>query len=304
MPRVSVITATYNRSELLRWAIASVRAQAFADWEHIVVGDACTDATADVVASFADPRLTFVNRAVNCGEQSGPNNDGLGHAAGTLIAYLNHDDLWFPDHLTALVRFLDATGADLVYALPLSIDRHGQAFCGVTNAELRYDPSHFAPASLWLVRRELLEELEGWRSARELDACNPSQDVLFRAWRLGKDVRCHPRITALLLPSGGRPRSYVLRDDSEHRRLWARMQEPDFREHLATTMVLGLSRERDRRRMTRAERLNRLIDRALMMARLHPDALRNRLAGRKRGWWIDNLRELRGLPRLADRESP
>jgi GT2 family glycosyltransferase len=58
-----------------------VRAQTRSDWELIVVGDACTDDTADVVATFPDPRIRFVNLPENVGEQSGPNNEGvrLGH---------------------------------------------------------------------------------------------------------------------------------------------------------------------------------------------------------------------------------
>lgn len=146
MPAVSIITATYNRPEVLRWAIESVRAQTFGDWEQIVVGDACTDDTADVVASFGDPRIRFVNLAQNFGEQSGPNNTGMALASGGLIAYLNHDDLWLPDHLEKLVAHIDRKRADLVYAPTLSIDVHGMAFCGQTNSEMKYDPSHFVPA--------------------------------------------------------------------------------------------------------------------------------------------------------------
>jgi glycosyltransferase involved in cell wall biosynthesis len=168
MARVSVITATYNRSEVLRWALESVRAQTFDDWEQIVVGDCCTDDTADVIASFGDSRIRFVNRAVNYGEQSVPNNDGFALARGDLVAYLNHDDLWFRDHLDTLVAHLERTGADLVYALPVSIDTDGRAFCGTTNAELCYDPSHFVPSSLWLARSALLTELGGWRELRGL----------------------------------------------------------------------------------------------------------------------------------------
>jgi glycosyltransferase involved in cell wall biosynthesis len=49
-PRVSILTATYNRSNVLRPVIETVRRQTFTDWEWLIVGGACTNDTADVVA--------------------------------------------------------------------------------------------------------------------------------------------------------------------------------------------------------------------------------------------------------------
>ena len=298
MPRVSVITATYNRSEVLRYAIDSVRRQSCRDWEHIVVGDACTDDTEALVRSYDDPRLRFFNRARNFGEQTGPNNDGLAAASGELVAYLNHDDVWFPDHLTSLIEERDRLDADLVYAPFVNVDAQGIARCGLTNAELRYDPSHLVPASLWLLRRTLAAQLGGWRPASEIHASNPSQDFLVRAWRHGKLIACAPRVTALILSSGGRPNAYRSRDASEHAALFSAMAAPDFRERLLTRMVLETERDATLGRGARDWRraAGRAIDTLLIAARLHPDAVRNRLAGRPKGHWIAHMRAFRGLP--------
>jgi len=69
-PTVSVIIATYNRSNVLAIAIETVRAQSFQDWELLVIGDACTDDTGAVVAGFGDARIRFHNLAGNVGDQS------------------------------------------------------------------------------------------------------------------------------------------------------------------------------------------------------------------------------------------
>src|SRR3954447_7291706 len=68
-PAVSIVVATYNRSNVLELAIASVVAQTFTDWERLVVGDACTDDSEQVVESFGDPRIRWENLPVNHGDQ-------------------------------------------------------------------------------------------------------------------------------------------------------------------------------------------------------------------------------------------
>ena len=71
-PRVSVIIATYNWATVLPYSIGSVLDQTFTDFELLVVGDGCTDESADVVASFQDPRVHWVNLPRNTGHQAGP----------------------------------------------------------------------------------------------------------------------------------------------------------------------------------------------------------------------------------------
>jgi glycosyltransferase involved in cell wall biosynthesis len=304
MPHVSIITATYNRPEVLRWAIECVRRQTYQDWEHIIIGDACTDGTEALVRGIADPRIRFVNRARNFGEQSGPNNDGLALARGERVAFLNHDDLWLPDHLTSLIAEIDTLGADLVYAPLVSIDAVGVPRCGLTNPKLRYKPSHFVPASLWLLRRSLATELKGWRPANTIHASNPSQDFLARAWKQGKLIACAPRITALILASGGRPRAYVSHDGSQHEELVRAMQAADFRERLLTRMVLEAEREAaPMRRRARGWRglADHTVDQLLVAFGWQPSAVRNFLAGKQKGHWITYMREFRGLPRIPDR---
>ena len=61
-------------------------------------------------------RIRYVNLATNCGEQSGPNNVGIARATAAYIAFLNHDDIWFPDHLRSAMERLRSTDADAVIA--------------------------------------------------------------------------------------------------------------------------------------------------------------------------------------------
>src|SRR5262249_43894876 len=120
-PRVSIITATYNWSSVLRYAIESVRWQTFTDFELLVVGDGCTDDSEAVVTSFDDPRISWTNLPENSGSQATPNNAGLTMARGAYVAYLGHDDLWLPNHLAALVDAIERAEADVAYTLAAMI---------------------------------------------------------------------------------------------------------------------------------------------------------------------------------------
>src|SRR5512144_55474 len=98
-PAVSVVVATFDRSNILPFTLDSVLRQTERDFELLVVGDGCTDDTADVVARIGDPRVRFVDLQPRVGDQSGPTNAALALARGRFVALLNHDDFWFPDHL-------------------------------------------------------------------------------------------------------------------------------------------------------------------------------------------------------------
>ena len=105
-PLVSIIIATYNRSNILKYTISTVLKQNYQHFEILVIGDHCTDDTESVINSFDDKRISFYNLEENFGEQSYPNNFGFQKSKGELIAWLNHDDLWYPEHLDTLIKTL------------------------------------------------------------------------------------------------------------------------------------------------------------------------------------------------------
>lgn len=108
---VSVILPTYNRADLIGRAIASVVAQTYPHWELIVVDDASTDRTEQVVRSFADPRIAYLRLPINCGHPSRPRNIGWTIARGVYIAYIDDDNAWRPHHLERLVAAAAANPA-------------------------------------------------------------------------------------------------------------------------------------------------------------------------------------------------
>lgn len=221
-PLVSVVTATYNWSEVLRWAIRSVRAQQYPRWELIVVGDCCTDDSAVVVASFEDPRIRWHNRGSNAGSQSLPNNDGIAMARGELIAYLGHDDLWTPDHLARLVAAQRRSGAEVAFSLSEVIGPPGSGMRNVSGFKPGgYRGGHLPPSSL-LHRRDLVERIGGWRDYKEIDL-PPDTEFLERALAAGASFACSWALTAFKLPSAMRRDSYIERPSHEQEALTRRI---------------------------------------------------------------------------------
>ena len=76
IPQVTVIIATYNKASTLRFALQSVLWQTFEDYEVWVIGDCCSDNSAEIVNGFNDPRVHWHNLPENSGYQSVPHNEG------------------------------------------------------------------------------------------------------------------------------------------------------------------------------------------------------------------------------------
>jgi glycosyl transferase family 2 len=103
-PALSVLIPTYQRREYVCRAVRSVFAQRYQDWELIVVDDGSTDGTRQALQA-AGPRLRYVwqeNRGV-----SAARNAGLRLARGEIVAFLDSDDRWLPDHLETVVAMLE-----------------------------------------------------------------------------------------------------------------------------------------------------------------------------------------------------
>jgi glycosyltransferase involved in cell wall biosynthesis len=92
----SVIIPTYGRSALLAEAVASVLAQSFTDFECIVVDDASPEAP----TLPDDPRLQLIVRPHNGGPPAA-RNTGIAAATGDYVAFLDDDDVWRPERLSA-----------------------------------------------------------------------------------------------------------------------------------------------------------------------------------------------------------
>jgi glycosyltransferase involved in cell wall biosynthesis len=303
-PLISIIIAAYNRSNVLHYAIMSVIQQTFTNWELLIVDDASTDDTSAVAASFKDERIRYIRHEKNTGGQSEPHNEGFRQSRGHFIAYISQDDLWFPDHLEKQLTTIQTSHADWVFSLGFVVIPHGKVVMsgimpgGVYNP--RYTP--LILASLWFLRREVIEELGGWLFYRAI-RISPSQDFIQRAWKAKKKIVMTPYPTVILFHSGHRPNSYLNRESNENRDYYAKLcSDPDLRESMMLSSLLAKESEFIKGAVSCTEAFSRFIT-TVAFSTLHflgirPANVYYYFRYFKKGSYVDSLRKVRGLPPL------
>lgn len=135
MARVSVILTSFNHVNHLRDSIDSVLNQTLSDFELIIIDDASTDGSWEVISSYKDPRITAI-RCSNHGEVLLDINDAIrNERRAAYIAIQHSDDIWEPTKLEKQVDLLDRNAeVGAVFSNALIIAEDGSAFS---------DTSHF-----------------------------------------------------------------------------------------------------------------------------------------------------------------
>lgn len=106
-PVVTVLMAVFNTETHLREAIESILNQTFKDLEFLIYNDGSSDGTADIVRSYSDPRIVFIDYTSNRGVSLNM-NEGIAKARGRYIARMDGDDVAYPERLALQVAYLEA----------------------------------------------------------------------------------------------------------------------------------------------------------------------------------------------------
>jgi glycosyltransferase involved in cell wall biosynthesis len=143
VPRVTVLLPVFNAEHYLPSAVESVLTQSYSDFEAIVIDDGSTDASAEIIGSYArqDRRIRLVARR-NRGVVASL-NEGLAAARGEFIARMDADDVSLPDRFMEQVAFLQANehcvalGSSFIY-----IDEQGSPtrrhHCFINDVTIRH----------------------------------------------------------------------------------------------------------------------------------------------------------------------
>ncbi|MFB3386196.1 glycosyltransferase family 2 protein [Flavobacterium sp. LAR06] len=143
---VSIITPTYNAEKFITETLKSVQNQTYQNWEMILVDDASMDKTVKIISDFAekDSRIKLFKLEKNSGNGF-VRNIALEKAVGKYIAYLDADDLWFPNKLEKQITFLKDNNLHFTFSFYDCIDEEGNSLNRRVEApvNLTYDELFF-----------------------------------------------------------------------------------------------------------------------------------------------------------------
>ena len=113
-PRISVVIPAYNVAEYIAETLDSALAQTFSDFEIIVVNDGSPDtARLEKVLSAYFDKIIYLKQ--ENGGAAAARNTAISEARGSLLAFLDGDDIWYPEKLAVQTAFLDANDYEMIY---------------------------------------------------------------------------------------------------------------------------------------------------------------------------------------------
>lgn len=163
MPKVSVILPVYNGAEHVSNSIDSVLAQTFSDFEFIIVNDCSTDNTWDILKSYAlrDERIRIFSNDVNL-KLPRTLNEGFSHATGEYLTWTSDDNLYKPNALQEMVKYLDTNpDCGLVYADMTVVNELGEEI--TERIQVAENPKELATHSIcgacFMYRKQIADKI-------------------------------------------------------------------------------------------------------------------------------------------------
>jgi glycosyltransferase involved in cell wall biosynthesis len=191
-PLVSVCIGAYNRKDYIRECVDSALGQTWPNKEIVVVDDASTDGTREILKSYGDA-IRLILRDANSGICPITRNQAARAARGAYVAFLDSDDVWYPDKLAKQVAFMEVhPEVPLCHTLCNVIDersrvvgvRHGAGVVPPTGMIFERLLDHcWVTISTVMVRRELFDDVGGFNEETESGIIGEDLDYFLRVAR-------------------------------------------------------------------------------------------------------------------------
>jgi glycosyltransferase involved in cell wall biosynthesis len=113
-PLVSIVLPTYNGSRYIQQSIDSCLNQTYSNIELIIVDDGSTDCTEQIINSYTDNRIRYIQHQKNAGLPTALNT-GVAHATGDYLTWTSDDNFYAPQAIETQLTFLLKNKYDFVY---------------------------------------------------------------------------------------------------------------------------------------------------------------------------------------------
>jgi len=161
LPKISIITPSYNQAQFIRATIDSVLSQDYPNLEYFVIDGGSTDGTIEILQSYGK-KIQWVSEQDK--GQTDAINKGLRLAKGEVLAYLNSDDIYLPGALRTVGECYAKTKADWITGDCLTIDALGKVSKanGIISYYKRFLMSIYSPLTLRIADSMLPQPSTFW----------------------------------------------------------------------------------------------------------------------------------------------
>jgi teichuronic acid biosynthesis glycosyltransferase TuaG len=141
---VSIITPSYNSARFINECVSSVLEQTYTNWELIIVDDASSDNSRELIKNIAagDKRIKFAFLTENIGA-AGARNIALEMSEGRYIAFLDSDDLWKKEKLTKQIDFMQSNDVSFSFSSYEPMSENGMEIFKEIKAPLKINYNSF-----------------------------------------------------------------------------------------------------------------------------------------------------------------
>ncbi|MHC4433114.1 MAG: glycosyltransferase, partial [Planctomycetota bacterium] len=195
-PLISVVIPTYERGDMIETCVVSALNQDYENLEVIVVGDACPQLGRSLPGPGTYPRVRVRNLAQNHGAGGAvPRNIGIAMAAGDLIAYLDDDNLWHPNHVSSLYQLMRDSNKAFIFS-SMEVDGRDMGFTepkyqGIDTSCILHPKAFVARHGGWKNREDGgyahdWELVSRWLQGGETWACTKLPTLIYNAATSGQ----------------------------------------------------------------------------------------------------------------------